>query len=265
MNQKLQQAIAATRAGQKREAQLLLTQVLQEDEQDVHAWYLLSLLVESPQKQRAYLGKVLALDPDHEPAREHLNRLQTPVPAYDFEVESAEEVDEFEAAEAEVAPLQPSRSPEADFMAQERGDTLPDWLADDVDHLNLDQVEVEVAAMAEATPVDGRDDDVIPDWLQESAGDSWTDIEESRQAELEQVEEEEQPAMATAESEPLPAASAQTRAKPAKAQKAPATKARSGRDDRRRQEAWLTRLLIGLLVIAAVIFVLLVYIIVTTF
>jgi hypothetical protein len=261
MNQKLQQAIAATRAGQKREAQVLLTQVLQEEPEEVHAWYLLGLLVESPHKQRAYLGKVLALDPDHEKARQHLARLETAAPPIDFEAETLEEETQTHGAEAELAPAPRQLSVESDFMAQERGDTLPDWMADHADHLNLDQIEL--AETAPSATLDVLDDTDVPDWLQEVTDESW--IEAGKPGLAEEAEEPERPELVPAQSE-LPVAAAETpEVTPAKTQKTPATRPESGRDVQRRQEAQLTRLLIGLIAVALVIFILLVYVATTTF
>jgi len=76
MNQKLQQAMVAAQSGNSREAQVLLTQLLSEDPEEVQAWFLLSQLVDSEQKQLAYLNKVLELDPSHEKAAELLSRLE---------------------------------------------------------------------------------------------------------------------------------------------------------------------------------------------
>ena len=75
MDDKLKLAMAAARAGQKKEAQFLLTQVLQNDPQNVNAWFLLSHLVDSGQKQISYLEKVVALDPGHQKAAERLVEL----------------------------------------------------------------------------------------------------------------------------------------------------------------------------------------------
>jgi hypothetical protein len=76
MNQKLQQAMAAAQSGQLREAQILLTQILNEDPDEVQAWFLLSHLVDSEQQQSVYLKKVLELDPTHEKAVELLAQLE---------------------------------------------------------------------------------------------------------------------------------------------------------------------------------------------
>jgi hypothetical protein len=104
MNPKMQQAIVAARTGQNKEAQILLTQVLKEDPEEVQAWFLLSHLVESEQKQLTYLKRVLALDPHHEKAAQQLAQL-----------ESAEEP-------ATVS------SPIAEFEAEAAVDEIPDEL-----------------------------------------------------------------------------------------------------------------------------------------
>ncbi len=75
MDDILRAAMVAARAGQKKEAQFLLTQLLQANPQDANAWFLLSHLVDSEQKQIAYLEKVVALDPGHQKAAEQLAEL----------------------------------------------------------------------------------------------------------------------------------------------------------------------------------------------
>ena len=72
MSDKLQQAIQATRAGDKKNAQFLLTQAIQEDPDNPQSWYLLSLLVDDKEKKQSYLTKVLDLDPDHAKAHQQL-------------------------------------------------------------------------------------------------------------------------------------------------------------------------------------------------
>jgi len=76
MNPKLQQAMSAAREGRSKEAQVLLTQILSQDPEEAQAWFLLSHLVDSEQKQLAYLKKVLALDPHHEKAAQRLAHLE---------------------------------------------------------------------------------------------------------------------------------------------------------------------------------------------
>lgn len=75
MNPKLQQAMVAARSGQEKTAQFLLTQVLKDDPDEVQAWFLLSHLVDSDQRQRAYLQKTVSLDPSHEIAMQRLEEL----------------------------------------------------------------------------------------------------------------------------------------------------------------------------------------------
>lgn len=76
MNPKLQQAMSAAREGRSKEAQVLLTQILSQDPEEAQAWFLLSHMVDSEQKQIAYLQKVLALDPQHEKAAQRLALLE---------------------------------------------------------------------------------------------------------------------------------------------------------------------------------------------
>lgn len=76
MSDKVQQAITATRAGQKREAQQLLAEALEENPNNEHAWFLLGNLVDSPEKRKAYLGKVLAINPAYEKARQQYAQVQ---------------------------------------------------------------------------------------------------------------------------------------------------------------------------------------------
>ncbi|RMG94693.1 MAG: hypothetical protein D6706_13405 [Chloroflexi bacterium] len=76
MTNKLQEAIDATRNGNTKQAIRLLTEILKENPDETHAWFLLSHLVDSPSKKMAYLRKVLALDPEHPKARQRLAYLQ---------------------------------------------------------------------------------------------------------------------------------------------------------------------------------------------
>ena len=76
MELKLQQAIVATRAGQIEIAQSLLTQLIREEPEDANAWFLLSYLVDSPNRQILYPQKTLELDSENEIARHYLAQLQ---------------------------------------------------------------------------------------------------------------------------------------------------------------------------------------------
>lgn len=69
MTSTLSDAIAAVRAGEPERAQLLAAEVVRDNPNDPNGWYLLSQLVESDARRAAYLGKTLAIDPDHPRAR----------------------------------------------------------------------------------------------------------------------------------------------------------------------------------------------------
>jgi hypothetical protein len=149
MNQMLKQAIVATRAGNSKEAQILLTNVLKNDPNDVQAWYLLSLLVDSESKQIAYLQKVLSLDPNHAKAQEQLAYLQG---------ESVLELVELSANESESPLSEPSFEDEESH--------LPDWLSSGL-------MEAESQGVME-TAVSPQDD-ALPDWLKENLTPTWVE------------------------------------------------------------------------------------------
>lgn len=217
MSQLLYEAIAATRAGNKKEAQLLLAQNLQQNPTDAQSWYLLGMLVDSKEKQAVYLGKALALDPAHAKAQERLVKLQTPT-----------------AVAISDDPL--------DFLAQAEGDSLPEWLADDSDALQLDRVAIgtssaQAATQAATTAVSA--DDSLPDWLQEDVGSSW-----------------EQPEAATAVNQPTTAEKSSSPAKSKSAEKRPSTKGKKVAKPQPKspqQQAAQLNLLLGLMVVALII------------
>jgi len=153
MDERLAQAIEATRAGQKKEAQLQLTRLLRDDPASVQGWYLLSLLVDSGEKQAAFLNKVVALDPTHEKARQRLSRLQSsPLP------------DTAALADAPVAP------PETDLEAQETGESVPAWLVEsgDAEIMTPPVQEEEDTGKQNYPPVVEE----VPSWL-ETRDDDW--------------------------------------------------------------------------------------------
>lgn len=147
MDSRLQDAIGAARAGELRAAQQLLTDVLKDDPEQEQAWFLLSHLVEAPQKQQAYLGKVLSINPTHEQARQRLALLRS------GQAGGATE----DAAAISVAKV---AKPDLDVVVQAEGDTLPDWMAEDAE---LVQGETAVSTVAPAAVAED-----LPEWLQES-------------------------------------------------------------------------------------------------
>lgn len=146
MSEKLQQAIAATRAGKTKDAQILLTQLLKEDKEDVHAWYLLSLLVESPEKKRAYLSRVLALDPSHAKARAQLAELDDDVVAETTAVFPADDDAEPYVVHEEQTVVSPPISHMDEDEPFEVNDELPSWLADSDSGMLVDEIFEEEAA-----------------------------------------------------------------------------------------------------------------------
>jgi hypothetical protein len=237
MNEKLQQAITASRTGQKREAQHLLTQLLKENPQEAQGWFLLSHLVDSEQKQVAYLSKTVALNPAHEKARQRLERLTAPVLGIPFSPPSAGKPTP-EAADLTALPISSS---ELDFLEQEKGETVPDWMADDV----IDQVGPVTAEAAPTIITPSPDVTVtdLPDWLQQGVDDTW--------AERQTAGEEPAPPMPEPTAESL-APDTTTKAlvvtKPAKSAPTPAE-----------QVVTLTRVMMALILLAAIVFILLVY------
>ncbi len=214
MDQVLAEAIAATRANDKRKAQLLLANNLKENPESVQSWYLLSMLVDSKEKQALYLGKALALDPHHPKAQERLTRLQT--------AETITFSDE---------PL--------DFLAQSEGVTLPNWLAGDAGALQLDKMGVRTAPgvvaeeEAEVTAVDPAIAKEVPDWLQEDISPTWVSQEPPTQVSP-------FPAAEKAPAKPAPAA----KAKPTPRKKPAAKKTRT-----KKQKASQLNLVMGILVV----------------
>jgi len=89
----------------------------------VQAWFLLSHVVESEQKQIAYLKKVVALDPGHEMAIQRLAQLEPPEP-----LPAVEEMVKVEAGEA-------------------WDDSLSDWMPEPAEELGLE------AALSPPEPV----------------------------------------------------------------------------------------------------------------
>lgn len=144
MDDNLKEAIAAVRTGNKREAQQQLSTLLDKDPTQVQGWYLLSLLVDSPQKQAAYLSKTLALNPHHEKAREQLALLE---------------------ASGEIAPVASRAADQPmDVLAQSETDTLPEWLVSESGEYNYAAAHPADKGSETAVP-----NDTLPDWLKEPA------------------------------------------------------------------------------------------------
>lgn len=240
MNEKLQQAITASRTGQKQDAQRLLTQLLREDPNEPQAWFLLSHLVDSKQKQVAYLSKTLALDPHHEKARQRLDRLTVASP------ESGPSTAGYPAPDVKEPP-QPAFSvstDQLDFLEQEKGETVPAWMADDIVNQVAAEMVEEAPTLVTATPTTIEQAD-LPDWLQQDVSAAWA---EPKAAEVEQA-----PLATESMAKPLAP-------KPDTTSKAlVVTKPTKPVPTTSQQVVTLTRVMMALILAAVVVFILLVY------
>lgn len=95
-NERLQQAIAAARAGKTSEAKALAEQIVEENPDNPHALFLLGMLAGSQEEQREYMHKVLELDPDHKAANKRMAQLGPAEPLVEEPVEEVQP-QEFEA------------------------------------------------------------------------------------------------------------------------------------------------------------------------
>lgn len=154
MNPEFQQAIEMTRSGDRIGAQKKVANILKENPNDAHAWYLLSLLVDSDQKRAVYLSKVVSLDPNHEKAIEQLSILeQTSSPA-----------------------LPVSSGNDYDLMEQEKAENIPDWMADaGAPTAQPDTAVSDTPAIEETT----SPKEPVPDWVQEDVSTSWIEEDNS--------------------------------------------------------------------------------------
>jgi hypothetical protein len=242
MSDKLQQAIQATRAGDTKNAQFLLTQAIQEDPNNPQSWYLLSLLVDDKEKKQTYLTKVIEIDPDHTRAHEQLVAItETAVPDI---LEEPELIEVEKAFEPEVVVVLSSDSP--DLEAQDEGETLPDWMSDDLP-LAEDEAEGAAVETAVAEADTAAEQAEIPDWLEGSLDEDWGGEKETEAAEdisgetaIEvKPEEKEEPKEAAAKEK-----------EPEKAKK-------------EASEKQLNYILTGLIIVAIIIFIIMAYMIFT--
>jgi len=138
--QQLQQAYELIKGKQRQQALEILLPILQADENNVNAWWLLANAVTEPNDAREALENVLRLRPDHANARkmlDDLNRRYPPPPpqaedGFDFGAPSG---DIFAAAEASLppaassdpfgAPAQPFGGPAQPFGAPSGSSARP--------------------------------------------------------------------------------------------------------------------------------------------
>jgi hypothetical protein len=101
INERLQQAIAAARAGNTDEARELVDGLVEENPDNPHALFLRGMLASSQEEQVEYLNRVLEIDPDHKAANRRLAQI-APAEADDATVliiDDPEEIEEPEAVE----------------------------------------------------------------------------------------------------------------------------------------------------------------------
>ena len=129
MSEQLLDAISAIRNGNSREAQQLLTDLLQEDPSNEQAWFLLSNIVESDDLRTAYLSKTLALNPHHEKARQQLARLKvTAVATPEPEILPDDLFTDDDVHDAMLAALTDDSEPFVDEEPADDMEALPDWM-----------------------------------------------------------------------------------------------------------------------------------------
>lgn len=202
-NERLQQAIAAARAGKTSEAKVMAEQIVEEEPDNPHALFLLGMLVDSQDEQREYMKKVLELDPDHKAANKRMAQLgpveepepQVEEPAeelveavpQDFEAESQEfetEPQDFEAERLEEEPALDETIIGATAMGQEtllgevEAEELPEtgemeesfFEEEEEPELGVAETLVGGVVASEALEIATPEmEDDIPDWLFEEA------------------------------------------------------------------------------------------------
>ncbi len=272
MNEQLRDALVAAKSGDEEKARMILAEFLRHDPDNVPAWILLSKLATSDVQKAAFLRKVLDIDPDHAYARQALSTLeQAPAPrvaemsdagvqendlsedvseaivaedlAPEPEFEPFDFEDEFPTAEKELTEPSAESTPESgwttlddsiDYEAQADGDTLPPWMPADE------------TVFETPPPVVAEDEDEgeLPSWLQEEAAEDWL------------TEEEEALRSAWQPSEAEDAAASEKAARLARAMASEG----SSEVDTPSGRGWLVGLL---LLVAAAIFLVLVYVVLT--
>lgn len=260
MNEVLHDALVAARSGNQEKARVMLAEYLRGDPDNVPAWVLLSKLAASPVQKAAFLRKILDIDPDHAYAQQALQEIgHAPAPVVNAgdEPEAAEQAPDDSVAE-ELAPQQPD--PEIDFEegpaeieetvepleddwpvsedssddeSQTVADTIPAWIHSE--ETMIESATRQDAAQPDATDAAQEDEEDLPEWLREDDAPGAV-----------------QGTQATTEAEEAAASEKADRISAAMAQQAPAVIEPETESDR----GWLLPLLI---VVAAVVFLLLVY------
>ncbi len=131
----LQEAIAAARAGDIPRARQLAADNVQANPDDANGWYLLSQLVDSDARRAAYLGKTLAIDPDHARARIEFDALPPALaaelapaagPVAEPPAAAEHAPDDLMAVAVATATAEAAAEPPA--LESAAPDDLPEWL-----------------------------------------------------------------------------------------------------------------------------------------
>ena len=122
-NERLQQAIAAARAGKTSEAKVLAERLVEENPDNPHALFLLGMLVDSQDEQREYMQRVLDLDPDHKAANKRMAQLGPVEEPEPLAEEPVEELVEARPQEFEAEPQELEAEPQ-EFEAELLDETI---------------------------------------------------------------------------------------------------------------------------------------------
>lgn len=182
MNEQLQQARQAMESGNRAQSQIILAKLLKTEPNNSDAWFLLSEMAVSDEQRTAFLRRVLALNPNHAQAKQKLAEIESPLPVQPI-VEPAvvpagtppkgspEPVSEIVPQAAQTAPAGlPISTTPLDFDAQSLGNTIPPWLANEVQDLrpNAATPGVAVSPIEPAKPVAD-----LPEWLKNQPDENW--------------------------------------------------------------------------------------------
>lgn len=267
MNEVLRDALVAARSGNQEKARVMLAEYLRGDPDNVPAWVLLSKLATSPVQKAAFLRKILDIDPDHAYARQALQEIgQAPAPVVnavdqpdvaepapgesDFEELATQQAGPERDFEDDYAEIQETVEPREDQWPvsedsagdelQAAGDAIPSWISSDETMIEGRMDEDAVRADVTDTAHDAvqEDEEELPQWLRED------EVGPAPEAE------------ATTDAEDAAAAEKAARISAAMSQEAPAVVEAETESER-------SRLLPLLIVVAVVVFLLLVYAVLT--
>lgn len=216
----LAKAKEAVEAGDHKKAQVALANLLKSDPENVEAWVLLSDIAPTGEQKDRFLQRASRLDPQH---TEVLQRVQS-------EIEQKEPTSTLPVSDT---PL--------DFVAQAEGNTIPSWLAD--------QAPADLAATVPLAEPEVTEQVDTPSWLQESPDEEWMEKTIPSSGEVMWSAKDGEPAGETTETTTqVETPSASPRPAPARIQ--PAENTTSGNEQ---------YLMIGLVALAVVVFLLIVY------